>query len=126
MRQVPIPKGLTIAVDVNGIQYNPRYFPDPYTYNPNRWRGVTAESEISAFSLGPRTCIGRKFAVVEAVCFLTLLVRDWIIEPIMNPGETGEQWRERMMQAELMLTLEVKPLPVRLKRRAWAASPAPY
>ncbi|KAH9963634.1 cytochrome P450 [Russula dissimulans] len=57
---------------------------------------------------------------------LTFLVRDWIIEPIMNPGETGEQWRERMMQAEIMITLKVKPLPVRLKRRARAASPAPY
>ncbi|KAH9962932.1 cytochrome P450 [Russula dissimulans] len=126
MRQVPIPKGMTVTVDVTGIQYNPRYFPDPYTYNPNRWRGVTAESEeISAFSFGPRTCIGRKFAVVEAVCFLTLLVRDWIIEPVMNPGETGEQWRERMMQAEMMVTLKVNPLPVRLRRRARAAAPAP-
>ncbi|KAH9965006.1 cytochrome P450 [Russula dissimulans] len=123
MRQFPVPKGLKILVDLTGIQYNPRYFPDPNTYNPNRWRGVTPDSEeISAFGLGPRTCIGRKFAVVEAVCFLALLVRDWMIEPIMNPGETGEQWRERVMEAEILLTLKVKPFPVRLRRRARAAS----
>jgi cytochrome P450 len=66
---------------------------------------------------GPRTCIGRKFAVVEAVCFLTLLIRDWMIEPIMNPGETGEQWRDRVMQADVKLTLSVKALPIRLRRR---------
>ena len=54
---------------------------------------------------GPRTCIGRKFSIAEAVCFLTLLVRDWIIEPVMNPGETGEQWRERVMQADVASTL---------------------
>jgi hypothetical protein len=72
---------------------------------------------------GPRTCVGRKFSIVEAVSFLTLLVRDWIIEPVMNPGETGEQWRERVMQADVALTLTVKPLSVRLKRRARAAPP---
>jgi len=71
---------------------------------------------------GPRTCLGRKFAVVEAVCFLTLLVRDWIIEPIMNPGETGEQWRERVMQADVGLSLTVKSLPVRLRRRRTRAA----
>ena len=117
-------------------EYNPRYFPNPYKYDPSRWRGVNAESEeITAFSVGmsehghldlrdrahlcpgPRTCIGRKFAVVEAVCFLTLLIRDWMIEPIMNPGETGEQWRDRVMQADVKLTLSVKALPIRLKRR---------
>lgn len=72
---------------------------------------------------GPRTCVGRKFSIVESVCFLTALVRDWIIEPVMNPGETGEQWRERVMQADVALTLTVKPLPVRLRRRARAAPP---
>ncbi|KAI9509037.1 cytochrome P450 [Russula earlei] len=124
MRQIPIPKDLPMVVDVVGIQYNPRYFPDPEKYDPSRWRGVMAESEdITAFSIGPRTCPGRKFAVVEAVCFLTLIVRDWIIEPIMNPGETGEEWRERVMQTHTAVTLTVKHFPVRLRRRARAAPP---
>ena len=34
-------------------EYNPRYLPDPYKYDPSRWRGVVAESEeITAFSVG--------------------------------------------------------------------------
>ena len=37
-----------------------------------------------------------EFAVV--VRFLTLLVRAWIIiEPTMNPGQTGDHWREHIM-----------------------------
>ncbi|KAI0261580.1 cytochrome P450 [Gloeopeniophorella convolvens] len=117
-RQVPIPKGITVVVDMAGVHYNPRYFPEPYKYDPTRWRGASAEVEdVTAFSIGPRTCIGRKFAAVEAVCFLTLLIRDWTLEPIMNPGESGEQWRERVMQADAKMTLCVQPIPVRLRKR---------
>ncbi|KAI0262511.1 cytochrome P450 [Gloeopeniophorella convolvens] len=117
-RTVPVQKGFTVAVDMTGVQYNPRYFPEPYKFDPNRWRGVTTEAEdVTAFSVaGPRTCLGRKFAAVEAVCFLTLFLRDWKVEPALNPEETGEQWRERIMQAEVLLTLGVKPVPVRLTR----------
>jgi len=57
--------------------------------------------------------------------FLTVLLRVCIIEPIMSPGETGEQWRERVLQANLMMTLTVKPFPVRLRRRARAVLPFP-
>ena len=55
---------------------------------------------------------------MEAVCFLTLLIKDWHVEPIMKEGETGEQWRERVMPAAMMLTLGVSPVPVRLRRRS--------
>lgn len=82
MRQVTIPKGLPVIVDVVGVresihanvkiyrhaywrssEYNPRYFPDPYKYDPHRWRGVTAESEeLTAFSFGACPIhIGRPF-----------------------------------------------------------------
>ncbi|KAI0262510.1 cytochrome P450 [Gloeopeniophorella convolvens] len=122
-RPVPIQKDLHVIVDMTGIQYNPRYFPNPYKYDPTRWRGITTESEdVTAFSVGPRTCIGRKFAAVEAVCFLTFLLKDWAVEPIMNPGETGEQWRERVMHAQTKMTLCVDPVPVRLLRRRPATS----
>ncbi|KAI0262875.1 cytochrome P450 [Gloeopeniophorella convolvens] len=110
-RIVPVQKGYSVVVDMTGVQYNPRYFSEPYKFNPGRWCGVATEAE------GPRTCIGRKFAAAEAVCFLTLFLRDWYVEPVLNPGETGEQWRERIKQAELSMTLGVKPVPVRLTRR---------
>ncbi|KAH9974796.1 hypothetical protein BGW80DRAFT_1302767, partial [Lactifluus volemus] len=59
---------------------------------------------------------------IEAVCFLTLLIRDWIIESIVNPGETGEQWRDGVMQVEMKMSLSVKALPMRLRLRIRPAS----
>lgn len=66
---------------------------------------------------GPRTCLGRKFAAMEAVCFLTFLLRDWHVSPSLRPGETGEQWRARVMGTTFGLTLGVDSVPVTLTRR---------
>lgn len=118
-RTFPIRKGQRVIVDVIGLQYNPRYFSEPEKYQPSRWYGdaTSPDAEFSAFGFGPRQCIGRKFATTEAVAFLTLLLRDWKVEPLLNDGETNEQWKERVMQAKLMLTLGVRKVPIRFIRR---------
>jgi cytochrome P450 len=69
------------------------------------------------FTAGPRTCIGRKFATTEAVCFLTLLMRDWRVEAILREGETKAEWQERVLQATLGLSLAVRDVPLRFTRR---------
>ncbi|TFK38021.1 cytochrome P450 [Crucibulum laeve] len=115
---IPIPKGVQVMVDMVGVQYNPRYFDEPEKYKPSRWYGVTNESEaFSAFSIGPRACIGRKFATTEAVCFLTLLLRDWGVKSVLRDGETKEQWRNRVLDANIVLTLGVTDVPATFTRR---------
>lgn len=116
---LPIRKGTNVVIDMIGIQYNPRYFEDLKEYRPSRWYGTSNESEaFSAFSMGPRACIGRKFATTEAVVFLTMLLRDWRIEPKLKASETKEEWRERVLEhPALKLTLGVRATPVRLVRR---------
>lgn len=66
---------------------------------------------------GPRTCIGRKFATTEVVCFLTALLRDYKVEPILRAKETRAEWRARVLDARLVLTLGVKDVPVTFVRR---------
>lgn len=66
---------------------------------------------------GPRTCIGRKFATTEAVAFLTMLLRDYKIEPMLREKETKGQWKERVLDAKVGLTLGVKSVPVTFVRR---------
>ncbi|KAF9553104.1 cytochrome P450 [Agrocybe pediades] len=115
---VPIQKGMQVVVDMIGVQYNPRYFDQPEEYRPSRWYGLANESEaFSAFSIGPRACIGRKFATVESVCFLALILRDYKVEPLLNSGETRQQWRDRVLDGKVVLTLGVKDVPVRVTRR---------
>ena len=121
-------------------EYNPRYFDKPENYKPFRWYGISNDEAFSAFSLGrcffsstcltkflkkrnffffvgPRACIGRKFATVESVCFLTLLLRDFKVEPLLRAGETKRQWRDRALDGKVALTLGIVDVPVRFVRR---------
>jgi hypothetical protein len=68
-------------------------------------------------SIGPRTCIGRKFATTEAVCFLTMLLREYQVRPTLRGKETREEWRERVVDAKVLLTLGIKDVPVTFVRR---------
>lgn len=72
---------------------------------------------FTGFALGPRACLGAKFARVEAVCFLTLLLRDWRVEPVLRVGETKEQWRARVLKPSFGQALLLGEIPVRLFRR---------
>lgn len=115
---LPLPKGTLFCIDMVGLQHNPRYFEDPDTFNPSRWYGVPKDGDaFTAFSLGPRGCIGRKFATIEAVSFLTLFIRDWKVEPLLRKGESLEAWKERVLDAQMLVTLGVKDTPIRLVRR---------
>ncbi|KAJ6488014.1 cytochrome P450, partial [Mycena sanguinolenta] len=116
---IPIAKGTHVILDMVGAHYNPRYFEDPEMYKPSRWYGLPADSEqFTAFSVGPRACLGRKFATVEATCFLALLLRDWQVLPALRAGETGEAWGARVLNnTRLGLTLTVADFPIKLVRR---------
>ena len=103
---------------LHSLELNPRYFSEPEKYKPSRWYGLPSDSEVfSAFSIGVRACIGRKFATVEAVAFLTMLLRDWKVEPLLKEGETKEAWRHRVFDVKLGLSLRVKDVPLRFSRR---------
>lgn len=70
------------------------------------------------FALGPRSCIGAKFARVEAVAFLTLLLREWRVEPVYRDvEETKEEWRERVLKPSFGQALLLGEVPVRFIRR---------
>ncbi|KAF5356947.1 hypothetical protein D9756_006377 [Leucocoprinus leucothites] len=117
-RGIPVSKGTEVVVDMIGVQYNSRYFDEPEKFKPSRWYGVPAESEMfTAFSVGPRACLGRKFGMTESIAFLTLLLRGWRVEPLLSGGETKEQWKQRVLDAELVITLGVANMPIRFTRR---------
>ena len=97
--------------------YNPRHFKDPETFKPSRWYDVQ-ESDLTFFGIGPRACLGRKFAMTEALCFLTLLLRDWVVSPLLQDGETTNEWGNRVLQiGRLAITFGVGSVPLKFTKR---------
>ncbi|KAJ8090527.1 hypothetical protein PM082_002415 [Marasmius tenuissimus] len=101
-----IPKGTTIAIPVNVVHSDPSVFGDDAdVFRPDRWserqkKGIRNEREIFAFSEGPRTCIGKMFALTEIKVLLVTLFRQFSvscsrdIEPfqsfVVRPRVKGE------------------------------------
>lgn len=89
---VRVPRGALVFVIVYSIHHDPRWFPAPEVFDPQRF-GPLAESAIPEnaylpFGLGPRACIGRRFAMMEGPLVLAEMVRRFdfrLIESSVEP-----------------------------------------
>jgi len=76
-----IPPGATALVSQFVIHHDPRWFPDPWRFDPDRWEpeAVAGRPKYSffPFGAGPRMCIGEDFAWMEGVLVLATLARRW-------------------------------------------------
>jgi len=50
------------------------------------------------FGAGPRACIGRKLAHTEAVLLLAHILRDWVLDVDLVPGETRSEYEKKVMK----------------------------
>jgi cytochrome P450 len=76
--------GTTIYFAPWVLHRDPRHFPDPETFRPERWLdGSTAGLPKYAyipFGGGPRVCIGERFAMMEGVLVLVAVLRRFRLE----------------------------------------------
>lgn len=68
-------------VNIFTIGRNPKWFPNPEEFDPSRFDTENGKniSNYLPFSMGPRNCIGQKFAMLEMKCVLSYLVRNFEI-----------------------------------------------
>jgi cytochrome P450 len=81
MGEYIVPAGSTIYMSPYVIHRDPRYYPDPEKFDPERW---TPEAEAQRpkfaylpFGGGPRVCIGEPFAWMEGILIIATLARRW-------------------------------------------------
>ena len=67
--------------------------------------------------IGHRACIGRKFSTVEAVSFLSILLRDWKVDPLLSDGETIQSWTDRVFKGTTAMLLGISDVPLKFSRR---------
>ncbi|WP_427168389.1 cytochrome P450 [Streptomyces sp. C1-1] len=75
-----IPKGADVVWSPYLHQHDPSYYPDPDTFDPDRWetdRVAATRGSFLAFGDGRRKCIGENFAWVELTIILATLLQLW-------------------------------------------------
>ena len=86
-----IPRRHIVLISMYTTHRDPRFFPSPDEFRPERWLdGLEKRLPRAAFipfGLGSRKCIGSSFAMMEAVLLLATIARRWRFE--LAPGEVG-------------------------------------
>ncbi|RIA88315.1 cytochrome P450, partial [Glomus cerebriforme] len=77
------PTGTTFRINVDAIHSHENYWEDSDKFNPDRWMVEGFEAKKYSFIMfggGLRLCPGRKLAMIELVCLMTLLFRKYEID----------------------------------------------
>jgi cytochrome P450 len=76
-----VPARSIILMSQYVMHHNPKYFPDPDRFDPERWTPEARESRPKfsyfPFGGGPRLCIGEHFAWMEGVLVMATLAQKW-------------------------------------------------
>ena len=74
-----IAPGATLLMAPWVVHRDPRWFPDPERFDPDRWAGDATKTlprfAYFPFGGGPRICIGNTFAMMESVLLLATLAQ---------------------------------------------------
>lgn len=77
-----IPAGATVVIGTLKIHRREDYYDDPLVFNPDRWIDMKHKNFYAfiPFSAGPRSCVGRKYAMLKLKILLSTVCRNFIIQ----------------------------------------------
>ncbi|MBX2802149.1 MAG: cytochrome P450 [Myxococcales bacterium] len=89
--EAPVPRGTQVWISPWVIHRDARWFEHPLVFRPQRWLSGELEASLPhcayvPFSAGPRVCIGKRFAELEAISVLATLARKLAFR--LAPGAT--------------------------------------
>ena len=92
-----IPKRHIVLISMYTTHRDPRFFPEPDAFRPERWLdGLEKRLPRGAFipfGMGSRKCVGASFAMMEATLLLATIARRWRFE--LAPATSGRTRRSR-------------------------------
>lgn len=106
-----IPGDTTVSISAYVAHRDPKIFPDPESYNPDRWlgdKGKDLQPYFISFSAGARGCIGRNISYLEQTVLLASVVHRY--ELALPYPEWEPERRETM-------NLSPGPMPLKIWRR---------
>lgn len=92
-----IPAGTTVGINAWVLHHNPKVFPDPTSFVPERWLETSPEKlkemeqSFFVFGAGSRTCVGKNISLIEMHKIIPQLLREFTIR-LHRPQE---QWKTK-------------------------------
>jgi cytochrome P450 len=87
---ISIPKGTTIIVFIYGAHHSPKFWDEPETFLPERFRKENKKNHTPfaylPFGAGPRGCIGGNYAMLQMLIILGVMLRRYDFE--LAPNQT--------------------------------------
>ena len=79
-----IPKGSFVLIPIYIFHHNPKFWPDPERFDPDRFSPEASKNRPKfhyfPFGAGPRMCIGNQFALMEMQLILAMLAQRFTFE----------------------------------------------
>lgn len=83
---VPLAAGTNVAVGIHDLHHNPEYFPEPFTYIPERFVEQGGREAFMPFLKGYRSCPAQKLAYRTMLTLLAHLLWNTDFSPVSNLG----------------------------------------
>lgn len=95
-----IPSGCTVVVGTFKVHRNPEFYPNPEQFNPDNFLPERTQNRhyysYMPFSLGPRSCVGRKYAMLKLKILLSTILRNYHVKSNL----TEKDWK---LQGDIIL-----------------------
>ncbi|XP_040384327.1 ent-kaurenoic acid oxidase 1-like isoform X2 [Oryza brachyantha] len=69
-RGYTIPKGWRVVVWLRSLHVDPKYYDDPFSFNPDRWDKAAKPGTYQVFGVGERICAGNMLARLQLTIML--------------------------------------------------------
>ncbi|XP_015127504.1 cytochrome P450 4C1 [Diachasma alloeum] len=81
-----LPRGTEVNIHIYDVHRDPNFWPNPNVFDPDRFSPERSKGRhpysFLPFGLGPRDCVGAKFAMLEMRTILALLLTNFYFEPV--------------------------------------------
>lgn len=101
----PIPKNASIAICTYTVHRHPDFWDDPESFKPDRFLEPAPTAYIP-FGLGPRVCIGKEFALMEARIIAGALLANYQFTPTSSTFPKAEAGITLRIKNDLHLNLQ--------------------
>ncbi|XP_063904018.1 cytochrome P450 4g15-like [Zophobas morio] len=95
-----LPKGTTVGIPQLLIHRNAEYYPNPEKFDPDNFLPERCQQRpfysFIPFSAGPRSCVGRKYAMLKLKVLLSTVVRNFKVKSVVDP-------KDFKLQADIIL-----------------------